>query len=28
VDGADPASLQVLWQPALVAGQTVGPCPR
>jgi LacI family transcriptional regulator len=28
VEGADPASLQVLWQPALVAGQTVGPCPR
>jgi LacI family transcriptional regulator len=28
VDGADPASLQVLWQPALLAGQSVGPCPR
>lgn len=28
VGGADPASLQVLWQPALITGQTVGPCPR
>ena len=28
VGGADPASLQVLWQPALVVGQSVGPCPR
>ena len=28
VGGADPASLQVLWQPALVAGQTVGPYPQ
>ena len=28
VGGADPAALQVLWQPALVAGQTVGPCLR
>ena len=28
VNGADPASLQVLWQPSLVAGQTVGPCPH
>lgn len=26
VNGADPASLQVLWQPSLLAGQTVGPC--
>ena len=25
VGGADPASLQVLWQPTLLAGQTVGP---
>jgi hypothetical protein len=28
VAGADPSSLQVLWQPTLLAGQTVGPCPR
>ena len=28
VGGADPSSLQVLWQPALVAGQSVGRCPR
>jgi LacI family transcriptional regulator len=28
VGGADPAGLQVLWQPALVPGATVGPCPR
>ncbi len=28
VGGADPASLQVLWQPSLLEGQTVGPCPR
>ena len=28
VGGADPAGLQTLWQPALVAGMTVGPCPR
>lgn len=28
VGGADPAGLQTLWQPALVAGVTVGPCPR
>lgn len=28
VGGADPAELQTLWQPALVAGMTVGPCPR
>lgn len=28
VGGADPAALQTLWQPALVAGMTVGPCPR
>jgi LacI family transcriptional regulator len=28
VAGADPASLQVLWQPALLAGQSVGRCLR
>ncbi len=28
VAGADPASLQVLWQPLLVPGVTVGPCPH
>jgi len=28
VGGADPGSLQVLWQPTLLAGTTVGPCPR
>ncbi|WP_426101796.1 substrate-binding domain-containing protein [Massilia sp. TSP1-1-2] len=28
VGGADPASLHVLWQPTLLAGQTVGPCPQ
>ena len=28
VDGADPAGLQTLWQPSLVAGLTVGPCAR
>jgi len=28
VAGADPSELQVLWQPALVAGMTVGPCPK
>ncbi len=28
VGGADPASLQVLWQPTLVPGATVGPCPQ
>jgi len=28
VAGADPSKLQVLWQPALVAGMTVGPCPK
>jgi LacI family transcriptional regulator len=28
VAGADPASLQVLWQPTLVPGITAGPCPR
>ena len=28
VGGADPAGLQTLWQPALVAGSTVGPCKR
>lgn len=28
VGGAAPGSLQVLWQPALVAGVTVGPCKR
>jgi LacI family transcriptional regulator len=26
--GADPAGLQVLWQPTLLAGATVGPCPQ
>jgi LacI family transcriptional regulator len=28
VGGADPADLQVLWQPALLEGMTVGPAPR
>ena len=28
VSGADPASLQVLWQPTLLPGATVGPCPQ
>jgi LacI family transcriptional regulator len=28
VGGADPAGLQVLWQPTLLAGATTGPCPR
>lgn len=28
VDGADPAGLQVLWQPTLLPGSTVGRCPR
>lgn len=28
VGGADPGGLQVLWQPTLLAGTTVGPCPR
>lgn len=27
VGGADPASLQTLWQPALVTGATIGRCP-
>jgi LacI family transcriptional regulator len=28
VGGADPAGLQVLWQPTLLPGMTVGPCKR
>jgi len=28
VGGADPAGLQTLWQPVLVAGASVGPCKR
>lgn len=28
VGGADPAGLQVLWQPSLIAGSTVGRCPH
>ncbi len=27
VEGADPAGLQTLWQPTLLPGVTVGPCP-
>jgi LacI family transcriptional regulator len=26
--GADPAAMHELWQPLLVAGESVGPCPR
>ncbi len=28
VDGTAPAQLQVLWQPVLLPGASVGPCPR
>jgi LacI family transcriptional regulator len=28
VGGEDPAGLQVLWQPSLIAGSTVGRCPQ
>ena len=26
LDGTPPSELQVLWQPVLVPGETVGPC--
>lgn len=28
LDGTAPGKLQVLWQPVLLPGETVGPCPR